>query len=131
MDNEKRILEINKKINILTEKLSKKNNDFDFVKSNSFADWELYQEPELSLIEELSREKRLIIPYKLSKISDLGNVMSLNEFIENVNDGGFIDYDGYGNYIMNNQKTDIVIYPSDVRNDSIRYEFDTIIWFNR
>jgi hypothetical protein len=82
---------------------------------------------------ELDREQRMIMPYTLSDIDpDCGNVMSLEEFISHVNSGGFIDYDGYGNYVKDGRRTDIEIYPSDVKHGSIRSEeFDTIIWYNR
>ena len=131
MTNEEKILEINEKINILSEKLHKKNESFDFVKSTSFGEWERNQEPEVSEIAILSREKRMIMPYVLSEIPEYGHVMGLMHFIENVKDGGFIDYDGSGNYVKDGKTTDITINPSDVQYDSIRYEFDTIVWYNR
>ena len=81
----------------------------------------------------LNREKRmLMIPEFTDRDFDADDdVMSLKNFIENVNDGGFIDYDGFGRYIRGNQESNIDIYPSDIRHDAIRDDFDTIIWFNR
>lgn len=60
-----------------------------------------------------------------------GDVMLLSDFIDNVKGGGFIDYDGFGNYCRDNKMSNIEIYPSDVKRESIRTDFDTIIWFNR
>lgn len=80
---------------------------------------------------ELSRKIRLIKEPNFTEISDFGDVMSLEHFIENVKCGGFIDYDGYGLYVKDNKESDIKIRPSDVEHNSIRKDFDTIIWFNR
>jgi hypothetical protein len=69
--------------------------------------------------------------YDLSELPDYGDVMTLEHFIENVKDGGFIDYDGFGNYVKDGKMSNIEIYPSDVKHNMIRKDFDTIIWFNR
>jgi hypothetical protein len=90
-----------------------------------------YAEPELKKIGKLSREKRMMMPYKLEEIPEYGDVMSLKDFIGCVNEGGFIDYDGYGHYAKDNMMSDIIIRPSDVKHKSIRKDFDTIVWFNR
>jgi hypothetical protein len=68
---------------------------------------------------------------KFSSIPDFGDVMSLSTFIDNVKDGGFIDYDGHGNYLKEDKMTDIEIYPSDIKKGNLRKEFDRIIWFNK
>ena len=85
-------------------------------------------------VSELSRQYRLVKPYKLSRHpikKDDGDLMSLREFISCCKSGGFIDYDGYGRYVKDNKETDITIYPSDVDHKSIRKEFKEIILFNR
>jgi len=79
----------------------------------------------------LDREKRMLITPEFEELSDYGDVMSLEDFIENVKDGGFIDYDGHGRYVKDGKESDILIYPSDVQHNSVRKDFDTIIWFNR
>ncbi len=61
----------------------------------------------------------MIMPYKLSELSDYGDVMPLKDFIRNVESGGFIDYDGYGYYVKDNKETNIMIRPSDVKHNSI------------
>jgi predicted nuclease with TOPRIM domain len=83
------------------------------------------------LVSSLNRKLRMMQIPKFSELSDFGDVMSLEDFINCVKCGGFIDYDGYGYYIKDNQESDIEIYPSDVKHNSIRKDFDTIIWFNR
>jgi len=131
MNIRKRLSEIEKEIDILSTKLDDKNRKFDFKNSDSIQDWEEYQEPENTKINKLSREKRMLITPEFSELPDCGDIMSLKDFIQNVKDGGFIDYDGFGNYVRDNMKSDIDIYPSDIRFGSIRDDFDTIVWFNR
>lgn len=118
-------------LNILDEQLSEANNKFDFLNCKSFREYEDYIEPYSSKMNELSRKIRMIREYELEEIPTYGDVMTLDYFIECVQDGGFIDYDGSGNYIKDGKMTNISIYPSDVEHGAIRREFDTIIWFNR
>jgi hypothetical protein len=47
------------------------------------------------------------------------------------NYGGFIDYDGIGNYATNTQMSNIEIYPSDIKSGTYRKDFTHIVWFNR
>ena len=60
-----------------------------------------------------------------------GWILSLVEFKANVDGGGLMDSDGFGRYIKNGQESDIEIYPSDFKYDSIRKDFNTMIWFNK
>jgi hypothetical protein len=99
--------------------------------SKPWEEYESYMKLEHKKMTELSRERRMIMSYKLEEMPTYGTVMSLDDFIINVNMGNFIDYDGSGNYVKDGQMTDIGIYPSDVKYKAIRKEFDTIIWFNR
>ena len=124
-----RLKEIDLEINEIHKIIEEKDKIWDNSKP-----WDEYKEflkPENKKISKLSREKRMIMPYTLSSLPTYGDVMSLEDFIENVEYGGFIDYDGSGNYVKDGMETDIPIYPSDVEHKSIRKEFDTIIWFNR
>jgi hypothetical protein len=57
--------------------------------------------------------------------------MTLKEFVSTCKCGGFIDYDGSGNYIKDGKMSDIDIFPSDVKTNLYRHDFDQIIWFNR
>ena len=128
---EKKLKEIGikkRKINVELEAFRLKNPAFGY---KSFTEWENAEAPFTNKLDELNREKRLIEPYKLSEMPDYGKIMALKEFIEWCEGEGFIDYDGYGCYIKDGKKTNITIYPSDIKHNSIRSEFDTIIWFNR
>lgn len=98
----------------------------------NYIEFERYMSVTSNKVDELDRKIRLIKEPNFSDLSSHnGDVMSLNEFIECVKSGGFIDYDGSGNYVRGDQMSDISIYPSDFKNNSIRTDFDTIIWFNR
>jgi len=88
-------------------------------------------EPHISRLVEITRTKRFIMPYELSDIPEYGHVMSMDEFLDDVKCGGFIDYDGFGKYVKDNKSTNVTIYPSDVKNGLIRTEFTEMVWFNR
>jgi len=96
--------------------------------------WEEYvalTEKEDKEISELDRKLRLIRPYEVTDIPDYGEIMTLNQFKNICRNGGFIDSDGFGYYLEEDKVTDIVIYPSDVKHKSLRYELNRIIWFNK
>jgi hypothetical protein len=57
--------------------------------------------------------------------------MTVEQFIEDVKSGCLIDYDGWGYYVKDNKRTNIMVFPSDVKYNAIRKEFDTIVWFNK
>lgn len=96
-------------------------------------DCEKALEPEASMLDQLSRDKRMIISYELEPITEdtIGHLMPLSEWIDCVREGGFIDYDGYGYYCIGNQKSNVVVYPSDLKYQSIRSGFDGVLWLNR
>ncbi len=100
-------------------------------KYKSFDDFQEAVNPIWDKLEELSREKRMIMPYELQDIPNNSDVMSLDAFIKAVKEGYFIDEDGSGNYVKDGKMTDIEICPSDVEYDAIRREFDKIVWFNK
>jgi len=103
--------------------------NFDVFKS--WNDFKAYMNEVWNIRNELNREKRMIMPYELSELPDYGDVMPLSDFIDRVKSGGFIDYDGSGDYVKDGKISNITIYPSDVKHNSIRNDFDTIIWFNK
>jgi len=84
-------------------------------------------------ISKLAKEQKMERPIHLSRpVSEsCGDRMSIEDFIANVECGGFIDYDGYGTYIMDEKMSNIDIVPSDVKAGMIRKEFKEILWFNR
>ncbi|MFA5366331.1 MAG: hypothetical protein WC333_00210 [Dehalococcoidia bacterium] len=131
---EQRLKEIEVEIEEQEKLLKNKEDNWDYSSDFSTENYQKFlkhTEPERRKLGKLNREMRMIMPYELSELPDFGDVMSLDHFIECVNDGGFIDYDGYGHYVKDGKETNIEIYPSDVKYASIRLEFDTIIWYNR
>ena len=132
---EERLKEIEVETKKLYEAIKKKDKEWYVIEKNydePFEEyWKRVQEPESSKIATLSREKRLIMPYELKELPTYGDVMSLKSFIECVNEGGFIDYDGHGYYVKDGKESNIMIIPSDVEYNSVRKDFDTIVWFNR
>ena len=135
MDNEKRLAEIEVELEALQEIIIVKQENDPFKDREDFTEaWELfcaYMKPEWKAEAKLGREKRMLMTPEFSELSTYGNVMTLKEFIECVEDGGFIDYDGWGNYVRDGKESNIMIKPSDVKHNSVRTDFDTIIWFNR
>ncbi len=124
-----RLEEIEKRRKELYSIITEKDKNWDF--SRDWYDYQEYLSKEHDELDSLSREERMIMPYTLKDIPKCGNVMTLEHFIECVNDGGFIDYDGSGNYLEFDKMTNISIYPSDVEFGLIRKQFDKIIWFNK
>ena len=88
-------------------------------------------EPASEKVQEIGRKLRMIKTPRYVKLPTYGDRMKLSHFIDCVKSGGFIDYDGSGNYVKNGKMSDISIYPSDVKNGAVREDFDEIIWFNR
>jgi len=124
-----RIKIIDLEIKSLQKIIKKKDEKWDY--SRPFNEYSNHIEKESKAISKLDREKRMIMPYELSELSEYGDVMSIEDFIDTVKSGGFIDYDGFGYYVKDDKETNIVIIPSDVKHNSIRKEFNEVIWFNR
>lgn len=97
----------------------------------NFDEFDDFMEESNHKVARISREYRMVKTPEYHELSDFGDVMSLNDFIDNVKDGWFIDYDGFGRYVKDGMESDIEIYPSDIDRGSIRKDFDTIVWFNR
>jgi len=137
-DEEKETL---KKVNLIKSKLSElylikeqKKSDWDYGRTwDEYLNLTVNEDKE---IYQLDKELRIIRPYKTQDIPDYGTVMTLNEFKNSVKNGGFVDSDGSGNYIEtdadgNMKMTDVPIYPSDVKEKSLRYKLNKIVWFNK
>ncbi len=58
-----------------------------------------------------------------------GYLMRINEWIEECECGGFIDYDGYGDLVNNGGLMGISIAPS--RRDKMPEDATHILWYNR
>jgi hypothetical protein len=135
MDNEKRLKEIEvelEKVHEEIEELEKTEPPYDPDNpAESFEKYKAHMKPGWNKQRKLGREKRMLMTPEFKELSTYGDVMTLKHWLECVNSGGFIDYDGSGNYVRDGKESNISIYPSDVRHNSIRNDFDTIIWFNR
>jgi hypothetical protein len=94
-------------------------------------EFEKYMAVTGDVCENLNRTVRYLETPTFEEIPSRGDQMSLEEFIENVMSGGFIDYDGYGKYTKDGMMSNIVIYPSDITSGLYRKDFETIVWFNR
>ena len=135
--NKKISKQINKRLEVkLLDELEKARDAtqeaFDNAPSNlSYDVFMLYMEETNKIVAEASRKYRMVKTPIFSELPDYGDVMSLEDFIDNVNCGGFIDYDGSGNYVKDGKESDITIKPSDVKRGTIRTDFDTIVWYNR
>lgn len=68
---------------------------------------------------------------KMTPLPDCGDLMTLDEFIEDCKSGCFIDYDGYGYYSDGVYETDIKVYPSNVLDGEIQYKWTHVNWYNR
>lgn len=69
---------------------------------------------------------------KFEPIPDYGDLMPLQEWIDGVECGGFIDYDGHGTLATADMNTCHSISPSDWSTDLKLPEWVThIVWYNR
>jgi hypothetical protein len=128
MDTKKRLQEIEKELEVVRKQIRQ------MELNDPCGGWDefcIYMKPVWNKQAKLDREKRMLITPEFSDLSDFGDVMSLDHFIECVKCGGFIDYDGFGNYVRDDKESNIEIYPSDIKHGAVRKDFDTIIWFNR
>lgn len=119
------------------EKIIKENSDiikkisdgWDY--SRDYMEYERALKKYYDIINIAQAELSLIKEPILSKPLTKGSIMTLKDFVECVESGGFIDYDGSGNYYKDGKVTDISIYPSYVKMGKYRKDFDKIMWYNR
>ena len=64
-------------------------------------------------------------------LDDYGYLLTWEEFVNAVNCGAFIDYDGFGNYALVDQMTNKMIRPSDIKKGNILHGFTHVMWYNR
>lgn len=64
-------------------------------------------------------------------IPDYGYVMTLRSFLRNVKDGGFIDYDGTGNYAMKDWMSDEAVCCAAMREGKVNRRYTHVVWFNK
>jgi len=114
----------------LEKKIEKIKETWDYNKN--FQEYENALDPYWYALLKLEQQEKLLIEdYTLEDIPFYGDVMSLEDFVQNVKSGGFIDYDGIGKYISGDKMTSIQINPSDVKANMYRKDFDKIVWFNK
>lgn len=97
----------------------------------SYEEFEEWMEPTSSELSRISRELRMVKTPTFKFLPDYGEILTLKDFVDNVNGGGFIDYDGFGYYCRDGMISNIEIYPTDIKHNMVRTDFDKIIWFNR
>lgn len=71
---------------------------------------------------------------ELERIEEWEDKYTIKDFKKIVRDGGFIDYDGTGILAYEEQKSDIVIYPSlmnHILEENKEYEFTYVVWYNK
>ena len=68
---------------------------------------------------------------QLSPIPNECDLMTLQEFIDSVKDGLFVDYDGHGRYANSMMMSPELIYPSDVIKGVILEGWTHVAWFNK
>lgn len=125
-----RIEEIEEEEDALYADLQESEND-PANRNESFDQFEARRKPFMIKFDKLSRERRMLIIPTFEPLEKDHHIMSLEIFIETVKSGGFIDYDGYGEYVKDDQRSGIIIFPSDVAHNAIRKDFDTIVWYNK
>lgn len=97
----------------------------------SWQKYKAHMQPAWDKTNRLGREMRMLLTPEFSDLSKHGDLMTLEHWLACVACGGFIDYDGFGHYVRDGKESQIDIYPSDVEHDSVRKDFDSVMWFNR
>lgn len=67
----------------------------------------------------------------LRPLDDYGDHMKLGSFLDCVQSGGFIDYDGFGEYATETQVSGKRVHPSDVAAGKIDTNYTHVVWYNR
>lgn len=70
-------------------------------------------------------------PVRMRPIPDYGDHMTLGSFLDCVQSGCFIDYDGFGEYATATQVSDKRVHPSDVAYGDIDRNYTHVVWYNR
>jgi hypothetical protein len=60
-----------------------------------------------------------------------GDLMEIEKFIALCKNDSIDDNDGYGFYATETSKSDVIIVPSDVKENIIREDFSHVIWFEK
>jgi len=124
---------LDQQIELLEDAIEQKMDSFDpDVHGHTFQDFHDFREPEQSELSALYRIRRFHQVPQFEPMDDIGDVFSIEEFEAMCEAGGFIDYDGYGNYCKDGKMSDVMVKPSDIKHGIFRKdEFDSVIWYNR
>lgn len=76
-------------------------------------------------------EYRLLQTPEMEPIPSYGDHMTMEHFVNCCQVGGFIDYDGSGQYATATEMSDIIVEPSDIKSGVYRKDFTHVVWFNR
>ena len=68
---------------------------------------------------------------RMRPLDDDDEHMTMGDFVEACECGGFIDYDGFGYYATATEKTDLVVCPSDWRKCKIDDRWTHVVWYNK
>ena len=71
---------------------------------------------------------------QVRKIDDntVGDLMTMEEFIDAVESRCLIDYDGFGYYATPDLETNIMVKPSDLkRREMFTETYSHVVWYNR
>ena len=77
------------------------------------------------------KAKKLLEDIVMTPHEKYGSLMELDDFVENVRHGNFIDYDGSGYYSTATEESNISIHPSEVSQGIYRKDFTHVKWYNR
>ena len=87
--------------------------------------------PLLKELREVSRQYRKVCDYILEDNSpNIGDLMTLQKFVDSCKGGGFCNSDGFGYYATKDKISNIEIYPSDIIAGVYRDDFTHVVWFN-
>ena len=75
----------------------------------------------------------LSIPADLDEVSSYGDLIPIDKFLESVDNGCFIDYDGYGYWSTTTHQLNDKVYPSRVKSgQTVPPQWAThVSWMNR
>jgi len=106
-------------------------NDYNFHKLSILSQEDLASA--LKHIEAVSRRDELL-EFEPIPDPDHCNVYTIKDWLECVDCGGFIDYDGFGNLAYEDKMSNIEVKPSHVKKgrfERVRKDFTHVVWYNR
>lgn len=72
------------------------------------------------------------VPLQFGELSDYGDLMTIAEFMQAVETGCLIDYDGSGNLVKDGEESNQTIYPSNAKATLYENQWAThVVWFNK